>query len=224
LGSAAVIVLGSTAFSHAQTSTAQNDKGVQMVGCIERENDYRKAHNLGTSFSPSAQFVIVDASVAPASGVPRPSDVKREKPYPTPSAAGETCAEQGSGQVYRISGHRESELKAFVGHRLEITGTLQHGTAAEAASGSTPSDKLPSEVEMASFREVMHAAPRTAAAPAPEVRTPEPATPAPQTMASAAPRTHRALPRTASPLALVGLIGLVSLGAGSALWLTQRHS
>jgi hypothetical protein len=220
---AAAFVLGLSGTAQAQTP-APRDKGVQMTGCIVRENDYRKAHNLGKSLSLDDQFVIVNADVSPASGVPKPSDVKRVKPSPTPSSASETCAEQGTGQAYRISGHRESELKAFVGHRLEITGTLQHGTAEQAESGAMMTDKLPSEVEMADYREVAAVAPRTAAtptptpAPAPEVRTPEPRTPAPARMTTASPAPKRRLPKTASDLPLIGLIGVLTLATGAALW------
>jgi len=209
----------------------QKDSAVTIVGCVVSETDYRQAHNLGKGALRGAglgdEFVIVDATSTPAAGVPSAGSEQRARPAPAPSASAETCAEKGSGQAYRITGHREEELKAFAGHRLEVTGTLKHEAAGTAASDAS-AGKLPPEVDMASYREVTSAGPQAAAppssAPPANVTTPAPAPNAPAASNQSAPSSSaRALPRTASSRPLVALIGLLSLMAASGLWLLPRR-
>jgi len=232
IASAAALVLSGATMIYAQSSGSADDHGVTVTGCLMSESAYRQAHNLGKGALNGAglgdEFVIVDATTAPASNVPKPNDVKRERPAPSPSSASAAqCAERGNGQAYRITGHREEELKGWVGRRLEVTGTLKHDSSA--STGTVAAGKLPEELDMADYREVAAGAPAAAVRPS----APEPATQVsrsdtrPDTSAPPATSrrtTRRGLPKTASDAPLVALIGILSLAAGSGLWLTRRSS
>jgi len=211
-----------------------------LVGCLMKESDYRRAHNLGSGALGGAglgdEFVLVDASTTPASGAPAaPSSQSGVNPTgaSTRSSSG-TCTEQGTGQAYRLTGKQEeAPLKALVGRRVEVTGRMKHETTAASANTASTS-KLPAEVEIVSYRE---AGGSPAAAPAMDERAPAPSRdaaspPVPASIPPASPSSANAgrartdssrteLSHTAGPDALVGLIGLLSLGTG---WTLRRRA
>jgi hypothetical protein len=156
------------------------------------------------------------------------------------------CANVGTGRAYELTGDAEDDLEAFIGRRIEISGMLKDAktelevdatgavVATRPTGGVDPRnrDLRLFEVNVEAFREIPIARPRQAyvepvtEAPAPPVEvatagemTQAPPQPAPMVEAPA-PREH--LPRTASPLPLVGLIGLLSLagaiGAHTLRW------
>ena len=239
---AAVLAMAMAAFAQApQTSRPSTDaqtsrqpaSPVTLVGCIQREADYRKANDsgrggvAGTGLGRGNEYMLVNAS--------RPSAGS------SPSASAD-CATTGQGEAYELTGSRERELEKFVGRRVEISGMLKEAkTEATGPRGAAPptggfdplrQDLKLFEVEVQSFREPATGqsaqAPPAAAseppppAPAPRQAAPQPppaaalpAPPAPQPSATPAPRQR--LPRTASPVPLVGLIGMLSLGVGLGL-------
>jgi hypothetical protein len=196
----------------AQSGT-QPEMPITLVGCIQREADYRRERDkgrggaVGTGAGAGNEFVLINASTATA-GTPAPSSA-------------EPCAPGGTGEAYELTGNAERDLERFVGRRIEITGTLKkHETAGTSGTGAPkptggfdPMGKdlqLP-EVNVTSFKEV--AATRPPAAPAePAAEAPAQAEPpAPQPTGTAGIPSE--LPKTASSLPLAGLIGLLSLGA-----------
>jgi hypothetical protein len=206
----------------AQTGT-QPETSITLVGCLQREADYRKEHAagrggaVGTGTGLGNEFVLVNASIAAAGA-------------PTPSATTETdCkAAGGAGEAYELTGNRERELERFVGRRVEITGMLKRAETEAAGTAGTTGTAKPTggidpmgqdlrlhEVNVTSFKEAgvkPPPEPEAAAAPQPEAAVqPEPVQPEPQpTGTSGLPAE---LPQTASPLPLAGLIGLFSFGA-----------
>lgn len=205
----------------AQTGT-QPETSITLVGCLQREADYRREHaagrggTLGTGAGLGNEFVLVNASIAAAGAS-------------TPSATTETdCKPGGAGEAYELTGNRERELEQFVGRRVEITGMLKRAETEPAGTAGTTGTAKPTggidpmgqdlrlhEVNVTSFKEVgvkpPPLEPEAAAAPEPEAAQPEPVQPEPQpTGTSGLPAE---LPQTASPLPLAGLIGLFSFGA-----------
>jgi hypothetical protein len=202
-------------------SLQKNDTKQQMtvVGCLVRETDYRRAHGLGKGafggLGLGDEFVLVDATAVSA---PASTDAATS----ASSSTAAPCAEKGTGQAYRVTGKSEDELKRFVGRRMEITGPFDHARDARTAAGQTNA-KLPPEIKIASYREApasVSAAPASAStAPAPAV------SPAPASVeARNEPSFRGPLPKTASNLPLIGLIGLISLSAafGLRLWRLGR--
>jgi hypothetical protein len=93
--------------------------------------------------------------------------------------------------------------ETLVGHWIEISGRLEKET-------STNPDNL-RELSVRSFRLVPVVPPQRAEAPAPVPR-PEPPAPAPAPALTVAPTAiEQPLPKTASPLAMLGLLGLLSV-------------
>ena len=168
------------------TAFAQTGASMTVTGCLMKEADYRKAHHLGKGafdgLGLGNEFVLVEGSCKAADGT-----------------------------AYRMTGKEEKELKPFLGHRIEVTGTWDHKRDAKIAAGEVKA-KLPPEIKIASFRDAPEAA-TASAAPAPVAPTTSPAPAAPeQTVASNDTRAP-SLPHTASNLPLVGLVGLLSLVA-----------
>jgi hypothetical protein len=90
---------------------ATTDERVTVVGCVQREEDYRRAHNMprggavGTGVGAGDEFVLVSASIAG-----RPT-----------GTAGRTANET----EFEITGPAEDKLTQYVGKRVEIVGSLK---------------------------------------------------------------------------------------------------
>jgi hypothetical protein len=100
------------------------DKEITLTGCVQSEEDYRKAKGLGkggavgTGAGVGNEFVIVSAK--PAGG----------------GATAETAGTTGvAGQAYEATGSKEGDLKQFVGKRVEIMGKAK---AAERSTSGAP--------------------------------------------------------------------------------------
>lgn len=186
------VVMAAFAQTAEQQTTETQETQVTLVGCIQREADYRRANDsgrggpVGTGLGLGNEFVLVNASMPPGADI--------------------DCTTAGTGEAYELTGNRERELEGFVGRRVEITGMRKKAdtVAGRPTGGFDPlgQDLRLYEVNVTSFREV--AAPRQAAT------TAQPASPVePEPLGTAGAQGD--LPRTASPLPLAGLIGLLSL-------------
>ena len=141
---------------------------VTIVGCVQREEDYRKAHNLGkggavgTGVGEGDEFVLVGATIAGAA---------------PPAATGTAGTSGGTaeGTAFEVTGDKEAELKTFVGKRVEIMGTLKAaekgpmGATGGATAGTPPTgvdvasqDLRLREVDIASVKETTGACPASA--------------------------------------------------------------
>ena len=197
----------SSAVALAQTNDQASRKSeaeetpITVVGCVQRESDYRRQNDtgqggvLGTGAGIGNEFVLVDS-------------------------AGD-CGKLAPGAAaYELTGKGEPELEAFVGRRVEITGIMKSAELTvdgRAAGGVDPigRDLHLREVNMASFKEV-GAAPAQVAEARPDVETLPVGTSGGQAPADE-------LPRTASPLVLTGLLGLLSAGGGLGMRLIRRR-
>ena len=220
---AAAFCVSTAAFAQSESRPASEQKSqvstnttMTLVGCLMKESDYRRAHNLGKGtlggLGLGDEFVLVDATeVATTSAADTTSEPARPAAAPTSTSA--TCRESGVRKAYRMTGKEEKDLKPFVGHRMQITGTFDHERDAKTAAGETNA-KLPPEIKIASYREAPALAAQRSAA-ASTTTPPAPVTqPVPTTqnqVASNEPSSEKRLPNTASNLPLVGLIGFVCL-------------
>jgi hypothetical protein len=220
--------------AQSDTSSVQtNGLAVTMVGCLERETDYRtrmnagKGGTLGTGAGLGNEFVLV---------------------------TGERCS-SGTGEAFELTGNREKELEPFVGFTVEITGQLKPAKMDPATGRPTGGfdplgqDLRLREVEVGGFREPATASRPAASADAPrddaanqsaanQATTNE--IPANQAVVSndrplqedrGVATTGQVarndadgdqLPRTASPLAATGLLGLLAVGSAAALRAAQK--
>ena len=213
-------------------ASRQPKASVTLVGCVMRETDYRKANDsgkggpVGTGLGRGNEFVLTNATKTTAGAT-------------SPSSTAD-CGAAAAGEAYELGGSREKDLASYVGRRVEITGTLKEAKTETAPAGETKptggfdplkQDLKLFEVDVVSFRPVASqsdaasappAAPQAppapqppaapAAQPEPAPRPASPATPPSQQSTPAAPRQN--LPRTASPLPITALFGLLSMATG----------
>jgi hypothetical protein len=180
---------------------------VSLTGCIQREVDYRRQHNsgkggfLGFGGGLGNEYVLINAS-------------------PNPRRGFRDCATAVGGEAYELTGHEEGDLKPFVGQRVEITGSRKAAeidtlTGRPTGGRQAGYDLRLFEVDVDSFRALppvqtttvtrVRERPAARSAQAPIQRQPDVEAHADQ------------LPGTASPLPLIGLVGLLSLAAGLTL-------
>jgi hypothetical protein len=136
-----------------------------------------------------------------------------------------TCTATDADSVIRLQDMRQAGLNdGYAGRWMIIEGRLESQHRVHKVR----------EIHVKNFRPVPVVIPRVAeATPAPFVPTPEPPAPAPQIAATPPPEaevivattgTAKQLPKTATSLPLVGLIGFLSLAAGLGLHLVKRGS
>jgi hypothetical protein len=123
-----------------QTAAAAPQR-VTVVGCVQKESDYRKAKDAGrggaagTGIGAGNEFVLVAASMS------------------TGSAAGTAGTTGGStaGIDYELTGPNEGQLTAHVGKRVEITGMLKTAeTSAGRPTGGATAGPPPAGVDVMS--------------------------------------------------------------------------
>ena len=151
-------------------STRQPETPVTLTGCIQREADFRKTHDLGkggvadTGAGAGNEYVLIDASrgTAPAANI--------------------DCSFQGGVEAYELTGRRERDLRPYVGKVVQISGTMKEAKTKPLPSGEPApaggfdplkKDLRLFEVEVTSFQTPAPAA--ASAAPSAEARAPEPA-------------------------------------------------
>ena len=105
-------------------ANANADKKVTYSGCIERQ----PASAAAVTGAPSMPFMLSNASAAGAGA-----------PVATSGAGGAAPSTKAS---YRLDG-TESTLTPHVGHKVEITGTLEEQRPASAAAGGATSATTP---------------------------------------------------------------------------------
>jgi len=223
------------------TALADNGKSpVTAIGCLQGEREYRRQHEsskfAGTGHGLGNEYMLINAVV----GGP---DL-RVDPITQQEADTNCIAAGGSGIAIELKGRGESTLTGMIGKRVVIHGLLLH--ADDDVVGTSGSynlapgtrgwfdplrhDNKLREIAVQSFSLVPVAPPprqvtviieqqQTVVTPAPPAAAPpEAPAPAPEPVAPAP-----ALPKTASPLPAIGLIGLMSLALGVGLRLFNRR-
>jgi hypothetical protein len=216
-----VLLTSSATFAQ---SIKQPETPVTLTGCIEREADFRKTHDLGkggtlgTGAGRSDEYVLINASRGAT------------------AAANVDCSFQGQTEAYELTGRREHDLAPYVGKVVQISGTMKEARTKPLPSGEqSPTggfDPLKKdlrlfEVEVRSFQPAGAAA---SASNAPVASAERPAQPPPAVVRPSEPnepprqiaRADTELPRTASPIPLAGLAGLISLAGAIGVRFIRR--
>jgi len=243
----AVVLSGSVALAQSQPGSQQpstaaageksasEEASVTLVGCIQREADYRKAIDrgrggvVGTGLGGGDEFVLINASRAASA----------------PGAI--NCSTTSTAEAYELTGSREADLKGFVGRAVQITGTMKKAEVKPVGTSGSAETPQPTggfdplgqdlnlfEVNVTAIEEVgtlAQATPgvapaadaRPAAAPSQQTTAPadtqDPGTTKPAVASGAA----QPLPDTAGPLPLTALLGLLSLGGAAGVRLLRRR-
>ena len=205
--------------SESRSSGQTSEESITVVGCLQEESSYRRQNDsgrggiAGTGVGRGNEYVLVNASRADA-GAPSSSL---------------DCSSTSTGEAYELTGSREKELESFIGRAVQITGMLKRADVEPSPVGTSGSvrpeggvdplgqDLKLFEINVSSFGEVAAVQAESASSIAPtEVASNEPGPQAVGT-SGAADAAAEPLPATASPLAMTGLLGLLSLGGALAL-------
>jgi hypothetical protein len=213
LASAALVTVLSTQ-TYAKDTFKTPKTPVSLIGCIQREADYRQQHHsgkggfLGFGGGLGNEYVLINAS---------------------PRRGSRDCATASQGEAYELTGSEEGDLKPFVGQRVAITGTrkaaeIDSVTGRPTGGRQAGYDLRLFEVDVESFRALPvqtrtvarlreRPAARGSEQQVNESRSPQ----APIQRRQDVDANVDQLPGTASPLPLIGLVGFLSLAAGLTL-------
>jgi len=122
--------------SQAPTSGARADDQatITVTGCVQKETTVLKRSPVPGEMGMTDEFVLTHAMLNPAT---KATDMPNPETPPASPPVGTAGSPSNLGKVYRVTGDKESELKAQVGQRVEITGTFKKDEDAKAELGAT---------------------------------------------------------------------------------------
>jgi hypothetical protein len=150
--------------AQSQAQAGAQGQPITIVGCIQREADYRRAHAAGaggvagTGVGAANEFVIADASSAPAASASTArssggaaGSPGAGSPAGTAGTSGSTAAtpapadraSTSTGTAYELTGPNEGRVASFVGQRVEISGTLKAAEVGAAGPTGGPTAGAP---------------------------------------------------------------------------------
>ena len=213
---------------------------ITAIGCLQSEREYRRQHEsskfAGTGHGLGNEYMLINAVI----GGP---DLQVE-PITEQEAATNCIAAGGSGIALELKGSAEDTLTGMVGRRVVIRGMLLHadddvvGTSGQynlqpgTRGWFDPlrHDNKLREIEVQSFslvpveepeETVIIGAQETIIEPPPAPAAAPPEAPAP---APAPPASAPVLPKTASQVPTIGLVGLLSLALALGLRVFNRRA
>ena len=223
----AAVMLTLAPNAYAQDEFEVEEAPISLMGCVQRETDYRRENNsgkggfLGFGGGLGDEYVLVNAS-------------------PNATGAFGDCSSVAGGEAYELTGSAEEDLEAFVGQRVAIAGTrkaaeVDRATGRPTGGRQVGDDLRLFEVEVDSFRALAAPVQTGTVARLDQEQEQEPARfeqgverRVDRVATSGVQREQdvdgerEQLPRTASPLALMGLMGLLSLAGVAALRAMDR--
>jgi hypothetical protein len=111
------------------TGDQSGSPAITVSGCVQPETSVLKRNPAAGEVGMSDEFVLTKAALKTASSSMEKPPAGAEPPAGAPPPAAEPVGTSGSasnfGKVYRVTGDKESELKTYVGQRVEITGAFK---------------------------------------------------------------------------------------------------
>jgi hypothetical protein len=124
----------------AATDQATTTASITVTGCVMPETSVLKRDPAAGAVGMGDEFVLTHAKLnAKASGTDQPQP---ETQPPADAPVGTSGSPGNFGKVYRATGDKESELKALVGQRVEITGAFKNDADAKAELAVGTSGRL----------------------------------------------------------------------------------
>jgi len=109
------------------TPPAAGAAPITVAGCVQPEKSVLKRTAAVGDVGMGDEFVVTNVQLNPPA---QPTEPVADAPVGTSGAPGTF------GKVYRVTGDKESELKPYVGQRVEITGAFKNETDAKAEIAS----------------------------------------------------------------------------------------
>lgn len=150
-GGAVVLAQSQQPPAAADQHQATPSEAITVAGCVQQESAVLKRNPAAGNIGMGDEFVLtnsVKGSAAGANDVPKPDVSEPAAPIGTSGSAG------NFGTVYRLTGDKESELKGYVGKRVEITGSFKHEDKAADALGAAGTSGRLGELTPANTREI----------------------------------------------------------------------
>ena len=158
---AAVLAMGTVVFAQSTAQTqppasatpqAAAADQVTITGCVQREQDYRAANNLGsggvagTGVGASNEFILTNAMIG--TGAAAAVGTAGTTPPATGAAAAPVA--------YELTGENEGQVGQFVGKRVEIVGKLKAAetSATGAPTGGTTAGNPPAGVDVTKSKDL----------------------------------------------------------------------
>jgi hypothetical protein len=120
-----------------QENVATTSHPITVTGCILNESSVLKRGAVGTATIGAGsgdQFVLIQARVE---GSPTATEKPEAEATAKPNEpVGTSGTDVDFGKVYRLTGNQESDLKNYVGKRVEIVGSFKSADDAKAETGA----------------------------------------------------------------------------------------
>jgi hypothetical protein len=100
---------------------------ITVAGCVQSESAVLKRNPAAGDVGMTDEFVLVEAALNPRPATDQPAEAP---PVGTSGSPG------NFGKVYRVTGDKETELKAYAGQRVEITGAFKKADDAAVELGA----------------------------------------------------------------------------------------
>lgn len=113
--------------SSSAANQAAAASAITVAGCVQSETAVLKRNPAAGEAGMGDEFVLVQATLNPRPATNQTADAP---PAETSGAPG------NFGKVYRVTGDKEAELKAYAGQRVEITGAFKKAEDAAAELGA----------------------------------------------------------------------------------------
>ena len=110
-----------------QTSPAMT---ITVSGCVRNETAVLKRSPIAGEVGMTDEFVLTNSLLNPKASATDQPATPADAPVATSGSLG------SFGKVYRVTGDKENELKAFVGQRVEISGRFKHDEDAKVELGA----------------------------------------------------------------------------------------
>jgi len=121
----AALIAQSPPPSQPPPSSSSKAGTVTVTGCIERANSAGTTGTSGTAGASAGGFILANATMGSSSATSSPT---------TPPAAAGTSMSKGS--QYRLDAD-DAKLSPHVGHKVEVTGTVEPSSSAPPAAAGT---------------------------------------------------------------------------------------
>lgn len=114
------------------SQAAGQQEAFTLIACVQKETDVlKKGTPIPATPGMGDEFVFTQATKKAAG-----SDKPEAQPPAGTEATGTSGTQNKFGKVYRATGDRESDLKSYVGQRVEITATFKNAQDATREHGA----------------------------------------------------------------------------------------
>lgn len=125
-----------------QAQSPQANQSITVAGCVQKETDVLKRSPVAGNVGMSDEFVLTRATLNPMTAAPKTAE-RQPEPTTPPAAAGTSGTVADGNKVYRATGDKEKDLKAYAGQRVEIVGTFKHAEDARRELGTVGTSGKP---------------------------------------------------------------------------------